>query len=492
MARNSVKQKGALRVPKFSFVGNIWRRIKGWFRGLTGVIQRRPILSFIIALAILLGLILAGNFLFKPAPPPPPAQPQAKSVKTYSIGSVPKVTVQGQVQNTGVITITALSPGIVQKINVTEGQQVEKGTTLVNLSSNYAGQNAAAIQQGIAYQQYKQITDTYDSQKQIIQHQRDMANLTNQNTQNLQNISSQSVVDLQAIGDLNQNMLDTVRQNLASLENAPVSTESAQQILQLKQAENQLQQSQNQVHQQVLNIQYQANPSNPPLQLSELQKQTTLQQLEIQEKQLDNSKQIASLQLALAAINTSLLAPTAPFPGSVQRILVREGQSVSPGMPLMILTNTDPAVTVIAKVPQTIAGQISQLENSILHLGTQTVSTKPIFVSSVATDGLLYSVIYNVPPENTKGLTDNDFVSVDVPVGVPDTTSTTPFVPLDAIFQTQDHSYLYVAENGVAKTRTVTTGTVTGTYVEITSGLATGDQVILDRNVVEGDKVAVQ
>jgi biotin carboxyl carrier protein len=473
-----------LRAPKFSF-------IRERFRATTRFTQRRPIASFIVALVILFGLIAAGNFLFKANPPTTPTGPQVKPVQIYKIGSVPKVATQAQIQNSGVITIVALSPGVVQTLHIQEGEQVYKDTNLITLSSNYAGGNAPAIQQSIAFKQLQQINDTFKTQKEIIQKSREIANATQENTTQLKDISARSVVDLQAIADLNQNMLDSIKQNLANLAMLPTAPDTQAAILQAKSTQNQLQMSQNQIHQQLINTQYQVNPSNPPTQLANLQKDITLKQLDIQEKSLQTSKDIAGLQVALSAINTSLLHPTAPFNATVEKILVRAGVAVNPGTPLLILSGSSQTVKVVAKVPETLARQVSQIEDSTLHLKNATISAKPSFVSDVATDGLLYSVIYTVPDGFTTNLTDNDYVTVDIPVGAPDTTSTIPFVPLDSIFQTQEHSYLYINQNGTVVSRQVETGDVIGNYVQIVSGLHQGDQVILNRNVVEGDRVTI-
>ena len=70
-------------------------------------------------------------------------------------------------------------------------------------------------------------------------------------------------------------------------------------------------------------------------------------------------------------------------------------------------------------------------------------------------------------------------------------TSSTPFIPIDSVFQAQDQSVVHVADKGVVKSKTVQLGQVMGQFVEIIQGLSNGDQVILNRNVIDGDKVKV-
>ena len=483
MAKLSIKGR-SFQFPKFTFV-------RQRFSSLTGFIQRRPVASFIAALVILFALIAVGNIFFKAKPQEVPVSNQAKQVHTFTIGKVPRVSTQAQIQNSGVITIVAQSPGVVQTLNVQEGQPVSRGANLITLSSNYAGGNAPAIQASIAAKQYQQTVDTFDTQKQLIAQQRDVANTSAQNTSQLRDISGRSLVDLRAIEDLNNALLNTARNELTRLEAISTNPDTDPAVTGARQTLNQLQVAQNQTHQQVLNVEFQTNPSNPPSQLADLQKDITLKQLDLQEKSLQTSKDIAALQLSLANIGASMLHPTAPFGAKVEKVLVREGQAVNPGTPLLILQGTKQNITAVAKVPANMAKQISQIEDSTIHLGNSQVAVKPSFISDAPTDGLLYSVIYEIPDGYNNDLTDNEYITVDIPVGVADTTSITPFVPLDSIFQTQDHSYLYVQDHGVAKTKTVTLGTVQGNYVEVTNGLTSGDEVILDRNVVEGDKVQV-
>ncbi len=78
----------------------------------------------------------------------------------------------------GVIKIVAQAPGIVSGINVYEGQEVVKGGQLLSLSSNYQGGNAAAVQAQIAKNSYNLAKDTNETQKDLINKQREIANKT--------------------------------------------------------------------------------------------------------------------------------------------------------------------------------------------------------------------------------------------------------------------------------------------------------------------------
>ena len=134
----------------------------------TTQLRKNPLLSFVIALALLFGVIVIGDAIRKPEVVEEVAEPAPKQVRTYQIGSVPRVQLQAQVQKSGVITITAQTGGIVRSIPVEEGQTINAGTRVITLASNYAGANAMSVQRQIAGEQYTFNKENYDLQKDLI------------------------------------------------------------------------------------------------------------------------------------------------------------------------------------------------------------------------------------------------------------------------------------------------------------------------------------
>ena len=143
-------------------------------------IVKRPLTSFVITLGTLLGLIVLSNIIFKPEAPPTEEIPP-KEVQTYKIGEAPRITVQAQVEKSGVIQIVAQTAGIVSSIGANEGRELKKSANLINISSNYQGSNAAGVQTTIASRQYQFARDTFDTQKEIIGKQREIAEKTKEN-----------------------------------------------------------------------------------------------------------------------------------------------------------------------------------------------------------------------------------------------------------------------------------------------------------------------
>ena len=78
------------------------------------------------------------------------------------------MTVTGEIEKSGVVTVVALTPGIVSKINFREGASVSKGTVLMNLATNYQGGNASRAQRQIAGVQYQNILDTYETDRKSV------------------------------------------------------------------------------------------------------------------------------------------------------------------------------------------------------------------------------------------------------------------------------------------------------------------------------------
>lgn len=453
--------------------------------------RRRPVVSFIAALILLFILIAFGHFLATPKKQPAIQQP-VKEVTVYKIGGTPMVKLQAKIEKKGVIKITALSGGIVHSIPVTEGQQVNAGQTLVNLSTNYNGANLPALQTQLARTQYNNTVDTYDTQKDLISKQREVAEKTSANTEELRKISESALTDTRGLLDDNQTALDQINQTISQLEQIPNPTQDQTSALaQAQQAKLQLQSGVNQLRSSVRSLEYQTSTDNPPTKLAELQKDIALKQLDIQQKALDLGREVSRLQYNIAAVGESLMHPSAPFAGTVQRVNVEVGQSVAPGTPLVTISSNTITSTAVISTPRKFAFSISQTEPSKLEVNNNSIDIYPTYISSVATDGLLYSVIYSIPDSLQDKITEEGYLPIEVPISAYNPQPNDPFVPLDAIFQTQEAAFVNVVSGDSVDTKKVMLGTVYGKYVEVISGLSRGDQIILDRNVLSGDHIRI-
>lgn len=457
--------------------------VKNIYRKAARFIDHKPLTSFYVVLALLLAIIVIGNILRKPKVADLVVETPAKEVQLYNIGQAPKVAVQAQIEKSGIVKITAQTPGIVSGINVEAGQEVAKGTSLLTLSSNYNGSNPQSIARQLAAVQYKNVTDSYDSQKDLLNKQRELADKNRENTEKLRDITNQSLGETRDLVSLNDSIISNLKVQLES--QIPGSTEYKQTQTQISQAQG----TNNQIRQGLRNAEYQAGTDNPPNKLSELQTDITKKQLGLQEKSLDLARQTSALQLQLAQVNEANYFPVSPFAGTVERVHVQVGQTVTPGTVLVTIAGDSRTATAQAFVPINIARSISKLTPSILHLPNQTLDLTPIYVSQEATQGQLYSVIFAIPEDVQTNLTDRSYIKIEVPLGSSYSLSTDLFVPIDSVHQTQDEAFVFIVKNSQAQSRKVTLGDVQGDSIQVLSGLNEKDQIIINRNILAGDRV---
>lgn len=471
-----------------SNISSLRRKIP--YRKTALMLQRKPFVSFFLALGILLLFIIAGNTLRSLNKKAPVQTELTKSVQTFTIGKTPTVNVQAKVEKTGVVRILAQTSGIVDSVNIHEGEPVTRGGGIVTLASTYSGANAPGIQAQLARNQYQNVLDTYETQKSLIATQRTLAETSRDNANELRAIAERSLGDTQELLRYNETMLALTNQSIGNTPSDPqdsqfTNSDQAKRSLYLATVV--------QVRAQLRGLEQQIDKNRAPNKLADLQKDATLTQLSLQEKALDLQKESARLQAALAGINESLMRPSSPFTGVVQRVYVRPGQSVNPGTPIATVSQGEHAITAVATVPYAIAQGISADDMSTLTIGKKKLSIKPDYVSTDATDGQLYSIKYTIPLEYEKLLTDGQSVAVSIPVGADDSSLTShPFIPLDSVYQTQTEAFAYVINGEKATAKKVTLGNVFGRFVEVEQGLTRGDIVILTRNVVENDSVQAQ
>lgn len=458
------------------------------YKKITAFIQKKPYTSFIAVLIIFLGLMVIGNLLFSTKPVTEQDASKPKKVSVFKLGLAPTVSYQGKVEKSGVIKIVAQTPGIVSSINAYVGQQANAGTNILSLSTNYQGGNTLSIARQIAQKQYQNSKDTYSISEDIIGRQKDLANKNHDNTLLLQQIANQSASDTKALADLNKTIVDSLISQIQADEAGGATPET---ILSKKQVLSQYQSALVGVNASLRNLQLQSNSDNPSTVIANQQHEVAVRQLELQRKALDLTLDLSKLSYDMALISEASMYPVTPFAGTVERIFVKVGESVTPGTTLATLSGNNQHVEIIVNVPENIAKNISVFEPSSLYIGGKFIKMMPSYVSKDATDGALYSVIYQLDNSFTNILTDADFIEVNIPIGTANTTNEIPFIPLDAIIQTQEAAFVYVVEKGTAKSKKIVLGQIQGEYAEVVSGLLENAQVILNRNVIEGDKVTV-
>lgn len=501
MSKRAIKSK--LRKTSFNFTQHrvkLADRIKRvnfkkpaeYYKKTATLTKKRPFTAFFIVLLLLLALIILGSTVFKPKPLEEHKGEIVKQVEIFKIGTSPRITVQARVEKTGVIKIVAQTPGIVSSINTYEGELVEKGRNLISISSNYYGGSAASIGRQIAQSQYELTKQTYELQKELVEKQRKVAQRSDDNSDELRDISNRSLDETRSLLDLNESLLGTINSNLSQYEATNSAGINDSLIFQTNSQKSQLLAAVNQLKQAIRSTELISGSDKPPADLSNLQREITLKNLDIQEKSLAVGLLVSKLQLTLAQVNEAMMFPATPFKGVVEKVHVRIGEAVNPGQILATISGVQGKIILDAKVPANTAKNISKLEESEILINGMVIKSMPAYVSGEATEGQMYSVIYHVEDQYQEFFTDNGFVSISIPVGIPDSNAVVPFIPLDSIFQTQDESIVYLSKNGKALARKITMGQVQGSFVAVTEGIGNDDEIILSRNVVEGDTVRVE
>ncbi len=466
------------------------QNVRKGYRATESTIERRPLLSFFSTLGVLLILIIFSNVIHAPKTESTGATSEPKRVEIYKIGTVPKMSAQAQIEKTGVITITALMPGVINEINVYEGENVDRGANLIWMTNNYQGGNIYSVQRQLAQVQLKNVQDTYDIQKDIIAKQRELAEKSKSNTDELREITEDSIDETKSLIDLNEKIVDSLTDNIENYESSNVNGSNDALILTTRQILSQVLAGLNGARTALRQTEYQVNTEKPPTKLSELQKDITLRQLNLQEHALNVSVEVSRMQLQIAQITEASMHPVAPAAGIIQKVHVRLGEAVNPGTPLITLAGNSGQLNAVAYVPQSVSQNISKIEPSFLYFGSRKISAFPVFISDEAVQGSLYAVKFAIPSEYYSSLTDDSFIRVEIPIGYADTTASIPFIPIDSVYQNKTAAYIFVNEKGKAKSRELMLGSVFGQFVQVESGLRAGDRVIVNRNIIEGDPVS--
>lgn len=297
----------------------------------------------------------------------------------------------------------------------------------MSLSTNYSGGNTSSISRQIAQNQYQNTKDTFDSQKALIQAQRDLANKNKDNSDQIRDITNKTAQDTQNLVNLDQSIVDTLNQNLLSL------TPSDPLYLQTKEQISQFQSAVVQLNGSLRGMQYQGAGDKPPADLANVQKDIAIRGLDLQEKALNMNLEISKLSYNLALVYEANMFPSSPFAGVVDKIFVHVGDNVTSGTILAGISGNNQHAKIVVNVPSDIAKNISVVEPSVLYIGKESVEMVPSYISKDATNGVLYSVIYQLDDSLTSKLTNETYVSVKIPIGVANTTNIDPFIPLDSV-----------------------------------------------------------
>lgn len=137
------------------------------FKSLIARLEKSPIGSFIVIVALLFGVIAIASTLRAPETAEELPGRAVKTSRLFEAGvDGSRLSVSAQVKKSDVIDIVALTPGIVKSIAVRPGQTVVPGQTVAVLTGDYASGTAALAQKRATLQ--TSLTErTYAIEKEI-------------------------------------------------------------------------------------------------------------------------------------------------------------------------------------------------------------------------------------------------------------------------------------------------------------------------------------
>lgn len=398
---------------------------------LAKLIKAHLQLTFYLTLALLLGLIILSNYWrSKQTVDTQSIQAPLTQVSVYQNWQ-PTIIAPAKIIHQGVIEIIAQQGGVVQSIRAKEGQEIKKGGVIAQLSSNYQGNNLSALQLEIAKKNFLATHANHWDQEKIEQINQKL----NQNTSWV------------TYTETNPN-----RANFGGNGDAYTAF-SGQQNLELLKLKNDI--------------------TNRQAQLG-----------------LDN----AELNYQLAAINASLMRPSSPLAGKVEKVMVNRGQLVAPGQTIAIIKADDNEVKLQLTTSESIIRYLDESKMAIFEYNQNSFAVSIDYLSYIPTKENTYQINFSVPTEITDSLPNNAYGKIHLPLKIMDK----PLLPISSIYQSHQQSFVYVVGNNeagelIAKQKAVQLGEVIGQLVVIEAGLSTNEQVIIHHNnLLDGQKITLE
>ncbi|UOE36416.1 efflux RND transporter periplasmic adaptor subunit (plasmid) [Hymenobacter monticola] len=223
------------------------------------------------------------------------------------------------------------------------------------------------------------------------------------------------------------------------------------------------------------------------------------QQIGTEVQYLQAKSNYEALQRNLASLNQqkALYNVVAPYAGTVDNVLPKLGETVSPGMAVVQL-NSGQGGKVLVDISEAYAGSIKAGDKALVTLpdlgGEEIASTVRTVSRSISATSRTFTAELRLPAGQASRLRPNMVASVRIQnYGKANAT----VLPVDLIQKDEQNSYvLVVAREGgkpVAQKRVIKTGEAYNGQQEVISGLKPGDEVISAgyQNLNDGQVVKV-
>lgn len=402
------------------------------------------------------------------------------------------------------ITLTAETSGILKNVQYSEGEKVEKGSIIAQISDsttteiaqiNYEASEKnlelakeslegtidsinndiliASTSVETAQENYNKAHNSYKNLEDSINEQMKSAKLAIQTAETGLQSAQRSYYDAQIL-----------YQEATSTDlNAQLQVEAA--FTQLQQAEIQLASARQSLENAEKNKKSQLDSANSGIKLAELQLETAEKQLEnVKAKgslqKINAEKQVVAMETQTNTSRASLMSRNlySAMNGVLLSLYSEEGNFINPSQKIAEIADMN-KIKVITS--------LTTKELAFVKLG-QKVSVKA--PGNIKEKGIITKVLPTVDPISKKVeveiVIDNKkeqfksgmFVDVYFPQAQKETPSI--YVPFKSIKFENEEAFVYVAKSNKASKRKVSLGQLAGNSVEITDGIKTQDKVITD------------
>lgn len=445
-------------------------------------IHRYAVILIFGSLLVFVGLVVAAIVL-KPEPEvavEPDVAPLEVSVVRFGDGEISEDTV-GRIENKNSLQLVAQSSGPVKSIAVTEGEQVWRGTVLLSQESAYAAGNSAYLQSQIAQENYTLADETLKNTVESVAKTREQADKSRDNTEELRQLSEDAVDDTKSFITTLETQVSQLQEQIDA---AGTTSDKTTLRASLLSAQSLLNSNRASLRQ----LEYEVDTDNPPTSLANIAKDLVYKATEIQLKSAEIQKNIAGLNLKMAQIAAAATQVRSPIEGTVERVFVNEGDYVTPGTPVAVVTG-QPKLLLSIGVSGSLAQRVDIDQPLVATIAQQEIALPIAHVSSAPTQGQLYEVLALIPEGMENRVFENESIQVQLPLYSLSLTGGNYYLPLDSIFITNTDTFVYLEESGVAVKKSVEIGEIQGSSVEILSGISPGEVVILDRRVIDKQQV---
>lgn len=410
--------------------------------------------------------------------------PLEVSVMRYGESQVTETAV-GTAKNLSSLTLVAQSNGPVAQVKVSEGQEVSKGTCLVQQTTAYGTANAATVQRQIAGKNYELASSSLENTVEVVSKTREQADLVRDNTEELRKLSEKSVDETKDLISLMEEQVEYLEDSIESAPDEATKSELRSGLIAMK---GSLNQSRDGLRQ----LEYQVDTDNPPTKLAEIGKELVYKSTQLQLESAKIQKEIAALNLRAARIQEDATQVKAPISGTIEKVFVSEGEYLNPGTPAVVIKGQETEMVLEIPVTAALAARVNPAAELRATIAGNTEYLPVAHISQTAVHGQLYEVLTSIPEGLSQFVSQNESIDVELPLYKRTQFTGNSFIPLDSVFVTNTSRYVFVHENGIAVQKEIVTGEIVGDSIEVLTGLSEGEEVILDRRVTSGQKISVE